>query len=104
MDGVLTDRCGEDALSEYEGILTGLVLDHEGDAAVGARISVEWFRHVLTTSEISDNGVFLACGLPRDRPVDVTVEWKGIEAPTVQVHLFASQRVTHRDITIPEGW
>ena len=116
VDGVLTDRCGEDALSEYEGILTGLVLDQKRDPLPGARVSVEWeefeqqagslrtIRKGLTTSEISDNGVFLACGLPRDRPVDVTVEWKGIEAPTVQVHLFASQRVTHRDITIPEGW
>ena len=138
LDAAMTDRCAayfatlgaedRDAASEYEGILTGLVLDHKGEAAIGARIRVEWeeifeiisgtesFIHTVTTSEISGNGVFLACGLPRDtaedwplgwdaenRSVDITVEWNGIETPPAQVHLSASRRVTRRDVTVPEG-
>ena len=131
LDALMTDRCGLDAFSGNEailtgdeGILTGLVLDHKGEVAVGARISVEWqtispqalsavrdaavgrpatlgsVEEMITTSEISDDGVFLACGVPRDRLINLKVAWNGIETPLGQVHT-TFQRVTRRDITIP---
>ena len=114
LDVVLMDRCGPDARPRNGGILTGLVSDPDGDAAVGARISIEWqeirenagrgiVQEMTTTSEVSDDGLFLVCGLPRDRTVNVTVEWNGIESPTQQVRLVSSRLITRQDITIPEG-
>ena len=125
LDALMTDRCAGDDSSENDGILTGLVLDHNGDVAVGARISVQWqtineqglsavrdaavgipatlqsVEEGFTTSEISDDGVFLACGVPRDRRVEVTAEWNGVKSSPEQFYLVPTQLVSRRNITIP---
>ena len=125
LDALMTDRCAGDDSSENDGILMGLVLDHNGDVAVGARISVQWqtineqglsavrdaavgipatlqsVEEGFTTSEISDDGVFLACGVPRDRRVEVTAEWNGVKSSPEQFYLVPTQLVSRRNITIP---
>ena len=121
----MMDRCAGDDSSENDGILTGLVLDHNGDAAVGARVSVQWqtineqglaavrdaavgipatlqsVEEGFTTSEISDDGVFVACGVPRDRRVEVTAEWNGVKSSPEQFYLVPTQLASRRNITIP---
>ena len=117
LDAIMADRCVGDDSSENDGILTGLVLDHNGDVAVGARVSVRWqtineqglaavrdaavgvpatlqsVEEGITTPEISDDGVFLACGVPRDRRVEVTAEWNGVKSSPEQFYLVPTQRV-----------
>ena len=112
LDIVMAEKCGPVDASAYEGILTGLALNERGDPLPGARISVAWeevepragrlraVHKVLTTSELSDDGLFLMCGLPRDRSVDITVERNGIESRPERFQLSQTQRVSRRDITI----
>ena len=125
LDALMMDRCAGDDSSENDGILTGLVLDHNGDVAVGARVSVQWqtineqglaavrdaavgipatlqsVEEGFTTSEISDDGVFVACGVPRGRRVEVTAEWNGVKSSPEQFYLVPTQLASRRNITIP---
>ena len=115
LDTVMTEKCAPVGPSAYEGILTGLALDERGDPLPGTRVSVAWeeverragrLRTVhkeLTTSELSDDGFFLMCGLPRDRSVDITVERNGIESRPERFQLSQTQHVSRRDITIGRG-
>ena len=115
LDTVMTEKCAPVGSSAYEGILTGLALDERGDPMPGARISVTWeeverlggrLRVVykdLTTSELPDDGSFLMCGLPRDRSVDITIDWNGIESRPERFRLSETQRVFRRDITMRGG-
>ena len=113
LDTVMTERCATVDRSAYEGILTGFALDEKGGPLPGARISVAWEEieerggrvrvvyKALTTSELRDDGLFLMCGLPRDRSVDITVEWNGGESRPERFQLSQTQRISRRDITIP---
>ena len=115
LDTVMTERCAPADPSPYEGILTGFALDESGDPLPGTRISVAWeeveerggrvrvLYKVLTTSELRDDGLFLMCGLPRDRSVDITVERNGRESRPERFQLSERQRVSRRDITIRRG-
>ena len=112
---VLTEKCGPVERPGFEGILTGFALDENGDPLPGARVSVAWeefeqqggtfgtVHKVLTTSELPDDALFLVCGLPRDRAVDLTVEWNGIESRIERFQLSRAQRVSRRNITIRGG-
>ena len=112
LDTVMTEKCAPVDPSAYEGILTGLALNERGDPLPGTRVSVAWeeverragrlrtVHKVLTTSELSDDGLFLMCGLPRDRSVDITVERNGIESRPERFQLSQTQHVSRRDITI----
>ena len=112
LDTVMTEKCVPGDLSTYEGILTGFALDERGDPLSGARVSVLWeeverrggnlgtVARVLTTSELADDGFFLICGLPRDRSVDITVEWNGMESRPERFQLSQTQLVSRRDVTI----
>ena len=112
---VLTEKCGPAERPGFEGILTGFALDENGDPLPGARVSVAWeefeqqgrtfgtVHKVLTTSELPDDALFLVCGLPRDRTVDLTVEWNGIESRIERFQLSRAQRVSRRNITIRGG-
>lgn len=94
------------------GILTGFVLHENGDPARGAVVSVTWrevaeaaagwttIPKVLTASPPSGDGFFFVCGVPRDKPVDITVEWNGIESLPDRFRLSRTQRVSQRDIII----
>jgi hypothetical protein len=109
------EECGRDYLPDefgVLGILTGFVLHESGEPAPGAVISVTW-REVaetaagwttvpkaLTASRRSDDGFFFVCGVPRDKPVDITVEWRGIESLPDPFRLSRTQRVSQRDVTI----
>ncbi|MCH7855518.1 MAG: carboxypeptidase regulatory-like domain-containing protein [Gemmatimonadetes bacterium] len=112
---VLTEKCGPVERPGFEGILTGFALDENGDPLPGARVSVAWeefeqqggtfgtVHKVLTTSELPDDALFLVCGLPRDRAVDLTVEWNGIESRIDRFQLSRALRVSRRNITIRGG-
>ena len=114
-DTVIAERCAP-IDPDYEGILTGFALNERGAPLPGARVSVAWQEfeiqangnprtvdNVVTTPELEDDGFFLMCGLPRDRPVDITVEWNGIESEPERFQLSASQRASRRDITFRGG-
>ena len=115
LDTVMTERCATADPSSYEGILTGFALNEVGDPLPGTRVSVSWEEverrggrvrvayKVLTTSELPDDGLFLMCGLPRDRSVDITVERNGRESRPERFQLSQTQRVSRRDITIRGG-
>ena len=116
LDTVMTEKCGPVDRSADDGILTGFALDERGDPLPGARVSVAWeeferqangnFRTVdrmVTTPELGDDGFFLMCGLPRDRSVDITVEWNGIESRPERFQLSGMQRASRRDITFRGG-
>ena len=115
LDTVMAEKCGPVDASAYEGILTGFALDEKGDPLPGARVSVAWqeieelagrvrvVHKVLTSSELPGDGLFLMCGLPRDRSVDITVEWNGIESRPERFQLSERQHVSRRDITIRGG-
>jgi hypothetical protein len=115
LDTVMTERCATANPSSYEGILTGFALNETGDPLPGGRISVAWEEieeqggrvrvvyKVLTTSELPDDGLFLMCGLPRDRSVDITVERNGRESRPERFQLSQTQRISRRDITIRGG-
>ncbi len=111
-DAVIAQRCASFDLSEYEGILTGFALNEGGAPLPGARVSVAWEEfeiqangtprtvdNVVTTPELGDDGSFFVCGLPRDLPVDITVEWNGIESEPEQFRLSEAQLASRRDIT-----
>ncbi len=94
------------------GILTGFVLYENGDPARAAVILVTWrevaeaaagwttIPKVLTASPPSGDGFFFVCGVPRDKPVDITVEWNGIESLPDRFRLSRTHRVSQRDIII----
>jgi hypothetical protein len=102
-------------LTVFGGILTGFALTEAGVPAPGALIKVAYpdvtarlgylrrFDLDLTTTALSDDGFFLVCGLPRDRQVEVTVEWNGMRSTTERFYLLRTQRVSRRDITIGRG-
>ncbi len=115
LDTVMTEKCSPGDLSTYDGILAGFALDERGDPRPGARISVDWeevgrragnigvvYRE-LSTPVLPDDGFFLMCGVPRDRSVDITVEWNGIESRPERFVLSGAQRVSRRDVTIRGG-
>ena len=111
----MTEKCGPVDRPSFEGILTGFALDEKRNPLPGARVSVGWeefgqqagsfgtIHKVLTMSELPDDGLFLICGLPRDRPVDITVEWNGIESPPERFQLSETQRTSRRNIRIRAG-
>ena len=112
LDSVMTEKCSSGDFSTYDGILAGFALDEAGDPRPGARVWVDWeevgrrvgslgvvYKELATTGR-PDDGFFLMCGVPRDRSVDITVEWNGIESRPVRFLLSGAQRVSRRDVTI----
>jgi hypothetical protein len=115
LDSVMTDKCSPGDFSTYDGILAGFALDEAGNARPGARVSVDWeevgrragsvgvvYKELATTAR-PDDGFFVMCGVPRDRSVDITVEWNGIESRPERFLLSGAQRVSNRNITIRGG-
>ena len=119
-DTVMAEQCAPADLaaepSAHEGILTGFALDERGDPLPGSRVSVAWEEFerrangtlstvykTLTTSELPDNGFFLMCGVPTDLPVDITIEWNGIESELEEFRFPVRQRISRRDITFRRG-
>ena len=114
---MMTERCGYSSFSKYEGILAGFARLYTGGPALGGQISV-WWREALagsvgpevrvwtpplTTTDLSEDGVFLLCGVPQDRPVEIKVEWNGIESPPAVIRLSEDQRLSRADVTVPGG-
>ena len=115
VDTVMTEKCSASDFAIYDGILAGFALTERGAPRPGARISLEWeeverrfgsigvvYRE-LTTPVLPDDGFFVMCGVPRDRSVDITVEWNGTESRPERFVLSGGQRVSRRDITIRGG-
>ncbi|CAN5914423.1 hypothetical protein BH11GEM1_BH11GEM1_00010 [soil metagenome] len=94
---VRAERCGKDAGGPSEGMLTGFVLDAAHDApAVGARVELHWIETALQRSgfrsvpkdlvaTITDDGRYLACGVPSDTPIGVVASQDGARDVTGQV-------------------
>ena len=94
------------------GILAGFALRENGGPAPGAVISVTWQEVTeraggwitvpisLSVSELPDDGFFLLCSVPRDKPVDITVEWNGVLSLPERFRLSRTQRVSQKDVTI----
>ena len=124
LDAVLTEECiaeppgvgvaiGQVDFSENRGILTGFALLDTGEPATGAQVSVRWQEVVerglggltrldesLTTTELREDGFFLMCGVPRERPVEIITVWNGVESRPESLELSGWQRVSRRDPTI----
>ena len=94
---VRMERCGKDAGGPSEGMLTGFVLDAAHDApAVGAKVELHWIETALQrggfrsnprelVATITDDGRYLACGVPSDTPVGVVASRVGSRDVTGQV-------------------
>ena len=94
---VRTERCGKDAGGPSEGMLTGFVLDAAHDApAVGAKVELHWIETALQrggfrstpkdlVATITDDGRYLACGVPSDTPIGVVASRDGSREVTGQV-------------------
>ena len=94
---VRMERCGKDAGGPSEGMLTGFVLDAAHDApAVGAKVELHWIETALQrggfrstprelVATITDDGRYLACGVPSDTPVRVVASRVGSRDVTGQV-------------------
>ena len=94
---VRAERCGKDAGGPSEGMLTGFVLDAAYDApAIGARVELHWIETALQRSgfrsvskdlvaTITDDGRYLACGVPSDTPISVVASRNGARDVTGQV-------------------
>ncbi len=108
-----TEACNQDntpAGFESPGVLAGFVLHENGEPALGAVISVTWREvgaggwitdtKMLAASQLPDDGFFFVCGVPRGRPVHITVEWNDIESLPEQFRLSPTRRVSQKDITI----
>ena len=90
-------RCGKDAGGPSEGMLTGFVLDAAHDApAIGARVELHWIETALQrggfraipkdlVATITDDGRYLACGVPSDTPVGVVASRDGSREVTGEV-------------------
>lgn len=94
---VRAERCGKDAGGPSEGMLTGFVLDAAHDApAVGARVELHWIEAALQRrgfrsipkdliATITDDGRYLACGVPSDTPIGVVASRNGARDVTGEV-------------------
>ena len=94
---VRMERCGKDAGGPSEGMLTGFVLDAAHDApAVGARVELHWIETALQrggfrstprdlVATITEDGRYLACGVPSDTPIGVVASHDGSRDVTGQV-------------------
>ena len=94
---VRMERCGKDAGGPSEGMLTGFVLDAAHDApAIGAKVELHWIETALQrggfrstpkdlVATITDDGRYLACGVPSDTPIGVVASRDGSRDVTGQV-------------------
>ena len=96
---VRMERCGKDAGGPSEGMLTGFVLDAAHDApAIGAKVELHWIETALQrggfratprelVATITDDGRYLACGVPSDTPIGVIATHDGYRDVTGQVNI-----------------
>ena len=117
VDDIMTEKCGETTLSKHEGILAGFARLATGGPAFGGQVLVRWREPLpgsvgrevrvwappLAATDLSDDGVYLLCGVPRDRPVEIRVEWNGLELPRALIRLSEDQRFSRADVTVPGG-
>ena len=85
---VRAQKCGKTAMDTSAGMLAGFVVDPRKGAAVGAAVAVQWFELVsiggkfataaqTVTTKVSDDGTYLACGVPGDAWLSVRVAVTG---------------------------
>ena len=89
-----------------------------GESAQGGRILVRWREEAdetsgipgltlwitpLTTTEFTEDGFFLLCGVPQDREVEISAEWNGVQSEPELIHLSQAQRFFRGDVTVPGG-
>lgn len=111
----LTEVCGPHDSLEGGGIITGHVRHASGDPAPGARILIRW-QEVSTLAGVlrwrdkeaqvpveREDGLYAACGLPRDLSLLISVEWDGQESRSERLRFPGLTVVVEKDMTVPPG-
>ena len=111
----LTEVCGEHEPREGGGIIMGHVRHASGDPAPGAVISIRWqevralargFQGHDMEAQVAverEDGLYAACGLPRDRWLLISVEWDGQESRSERWRFPGLTVVAEKDMTAPPG-
>ena len=117
VDALMTEMC-QYMRSEYDGILGGFARLDTGEAALEGEISVRWreaaaatsgrpdlmlWTDPLTTTDFTEDGFFLLCGVPQDREVEISAERSGVWSEPEIIRLSETQRFSRRDVTVPGG-
>ena len=111
----LTEVCGPHEPLEGGGIIIGHVRHASGDPAPGAGILIRWqevralaggFQWHDMEAQVAverEDGLYAACGLPRDRWLLISVEWDGQESSSERWRFPGLTVVAEKDITAPPG-
>ncbi len=111
----LTEMCGPHEPRAGGGIMTGHLLQTSGDPAPGARISIRWqevralaggFQRQDLEAQVAVeryDGSYAACGLPRDRWLEIVVEWEGRETRPERWRFPGMTVVVKKDLTVTPG-
>ncbi len=111
----LTEVCGPHEPLEGGGIIIGHVRHASGDPAPGAGILIRWqevralargFRWHDMEAQVAverEDGLYAACGLPRDRWLLISVEWDGQESRSERWRFPGLTVVAEKDMTAPPG-
>ncbi len=115
LETVIAEACGSVEPTDTEAILVGFALLASGDPAPGVEIVVRWVEvtgrgggfaqqgYSRSTTELREDGLFLLCGVPRDRRLDIVSVWNGVESRSERFDIPLSQRVSRKDIVVPVG-
>ncbi len=111
----LTPVCGPHESRVGGGIITGHVRQVSGEPAPGARLKIGWQeiravpggfqrRDIEAEADVArDDGLFAVCGLPRDRWLQVSVEYNGQETRSERWRFPGMTVVVQKDMTAPSG-
>jgi hypothetical protein len=111
----LTAVCGPHEPRVGGGIITGHMRHASGEPAPGALIKIGWqeirampggFQSQQIQAEVDvarEDGFYAACGLPRDRWLQISVEWDDFETRSERWRFPGMTVVAHKDMTAPTG-
>ena len=109
----LTEVCGPHERRQGGGIITGHMSHASGDPASGASIKIVWdevialpngFQNVQLEANVAvarSDGLYAACGIPRDRWLQISVEWDGRESRPERWRFPGMTVVTEKDLSTP---
>ena len=111
----LTEICGPHDPREGGGIMAGHVLLTSGTPARGANILIRWqevralaggFQGTDMEAQVAverNDGYYAACGLPRDRWLEIAVEWNGTEMQSERWRFPGMSVVAKKDLRVLPG-
>ncbi len=109
----LTEVCGPHEPREGGGVIMGHMRHASGDPAPGAEISIRWqevralaggFQRQDMETRVAierKDGFYSACGLPRDRWLQISVVWAGQESRSERWRFPGMTVVAKKDMTTP---